>query len=180
MLFRSSAVVCDQESAKVLASSKKISYLSFIGSKDVGWELNQKVAQGTRVALEHGGVAPVIVEKDVDIDEVVPSLIKGGFYHAGQVCVSVQKVFVHVDICQEFAQKFAESASLLVVGDPLDLKTEVGPLISEKEILRVDFWVDEAIRSGAQLLCGGKRVGHSSRASLSMYPPSAVDRKSVV
>ena len=167
-----SAIVCDQDGARLLASSPKISYLSFIGSKEVGWELNQKVAHGTRVALEHGGVAPAIVDKDVNIDEVVPSLVKGGFYHAGQVCVSVQRVFVHVDICAEFAQKFAQSASSLIVGTPLDPKTDVGPLISEKEILRIDFWVDEASRSGAKLLCGSKRVEHSCYAPTVLLNPS--------
>ena len=99
-------------------------------------------------------------------------MVKGGFYHAGQVCVSVQRVFVHVDICEEFAQKFAQSASSLIVGNPLDPKTEVGPLISEKEILRIDFWVDEAIRSGAKLLCGGKRVEHSCYAPTVLLNPS--------
>ena len=118
----------------------------------------QSYHQVTRCALEHGGVAPVIVEPDADLDEMLPALLKGGFYHAGQVCVSVQRVFVHEKICDDVAQRFAAMAKELVVGDPLDEKTEVGPLIMPGEVDRVEQWVNEAVEKGAVLLCGGKRL----------------------
>ena len=152
------AVVCDREGSEFLATSEKIDFLTFIGSAKVGWYLNSKVANGTRVALEHGGVAPVIIEADADVDELIPAIGKGGFYHAGQVCVSVQRVFVHESICDEVAQKLSTYASKLVVGDQLDPKTEVGPLINPNEVNRVEAWVEEAEEKGAQVLTGGKRI----------------------
>ncbi len=159
-------IVCDIPTTQHLAASKKIDYLSFIGSSTVGWFLRSNVAPGVRVGLEHGGVAPVIVEADADIDDVIPALTKGGFYHAGQVCVSVQRVYVHNLILDEVCKKLTISANALKVGDPLDKQTEVGPLISNSELKRVDEWVQEAIAGGAKLLCGGKPI------SKSLYKPT--------
>ncbi len=155
------AVVCDRKAGELLATSPKINALTFIGSGAVGWYLNSKVAPGTRVALEHGGVAPVIIEKDADIDDLIPSIGKGGFYHAGQVCVSVQRVFVHESICEEVASKLSDYASKLVVGDQLDPKTEVGPLINHNETNRVEEWVNEAVEKGGKILVGGKKISDS-------------------
>ena len=155
------AVVCGREAGELLATSPKVNFLTFIGSGSVGWYLNSKVANGTRVALEHGGVAPVIVEADADIDDLIPSIGKGGFYHAGQVCVSVQRVYVHESICDEVATKLSEYASKLVVGDQLDPKTEVGPLINNNEVNRVEEWVNEAVTKGGKILTGGKRISNS-------------------
>ena len=155
------AVVCDRQGGELLATSPKVNALTFIGSGAVGWYLNSKVAPGTRVALEHGGVAPVIVEADANIDELIPSIGKGGFYHAGQVCVSVQRVFVHESIVDEVASKLATYASKLVVGDQLDPKTEVGPLINHNEVNRVEEWVNEAVTKGGKILVGGKRISDS-------------------
>ena len=165
-------VVCDRVAAENLVKSPKISFLSFIGSGAVGWHLNSVVAPGTRVALEHGGVAPVIVEKDADINELIPALLKGGFYHAGQVCVSVQRVFVHESIIGEVAQKMVDGAKKLIVGDQLDPKTEVGPIISHKENERIALWVDEALKEGAKLLCGGKKLSDSCYEPTILLNPS--------
>ena len=79
-------------------------------------------------------MAPVIIESDADIEEALPLVAKGGFYHAGQVCVSVQRVFVHESIADEFTRKLGDLASKMIIGDPLDEKTEVGPLISKSEV----------------------------------------------
>ena len=155
------AVVCDRQGGELLATSPKVNALTFIGSGAVGWYLNSKVAPGTRVALEHGGVAPVIVEADADINELIPSIGKGGFYHAGQVCVSVQRIFVHESIANTVASKIAEKASKLVVGNQLDPKTEVGPLINHNEVNRVEEWVNEAVTKGGKILTGGKRISDS-------------------
>jgi acyl-CoA reductase-like NAD-dependent aldehyde dehydrogenase len=153
--------ICEREVAQHLATSEKIDYLTFIGSGAVGWYLNSQVAAGTRVGLEHGGVAPVIVEPDADLEELIPALAKGGFYHAGQVCVSVQRVFVHASIFDEVSNRLADVAEKLIIGDPLDPKTEVGPLILEQEVDRIAQWVDEAVVGGANLLCGGNKIGSS-------------------
>ena len=165
-------VVCDRVAAENMVKSPKISFLSFIGSGAVGWHLNSVVAPGTRVALEHGGVAPVIVEKDADIEELIPALLKGGFYHAGQVCVSVQRVFVHQSIIGEVAQQMVDGAKKLIVGDQLDPKTEVGPIISHKENERIALWVDEAIQEGAELLCGGEKLSDSCYKPTILLNPS--------
>ena len=169
-------VLCDIPNAELLATSPKINYLSFIGSANVGWYLNSKVSRGTRVGLEHGGVAPVIVEPDADIEELIPALAKGGFYHAGQVCVSVQRIYVHQDIADEVAIKLTNAAKELIVGDPLDRKTEVGPLITHKENDRIDSWVKEAVSGGAKLLCGGEKIGESCYAPTILLNP-ALDAK---
>ncbi|MBY0540668.1 MAG: aldehyde dehydrogenase family protein [Arcobacteraceae bacterium] len=155
------AVVCDRKGGELLATSPKTNFLTFIGSGPVGWYLNSKVSPGTRVALEHGGVAPVIVEADADIHDMIPALAKGGFYHAGQVCVSVQRIYVQESIFDEVANKLATVASKLIVGDQLDPKTEVGPLINHDEVNRVEEWVNDAVAKGAKILTGGKRIGNS-------------------
>ncbi|XPV69142.1 MAG: aldehyde dehydrogenase family protein [Halarcobacter sp.] len=155
------AVVCDRKGGELLVTSPKTAFFTFIGSGPVGWYLNSKASPGTRSALEHGGVAPVIVEPDADIDAMIPDLGKGGFYHAGQVCVSVQRIFVHESICDEVANKLTDYASKLVVGDQLDPKTEVGPLINHNEVNRVEEWVNEAVTKGGKILIGGKRISDS-------------------
>lgn len=154
-------LICENDVAELLVTDKRINYFSFIGSAKIGWYLKSKLSPGTRCALEHGGAAPVIVEKDADPKELLPALLKGGFYHAGQVCVSVQRVFVHESICNDVANKLAEMAKKLIVGNQLDEKTEVGPLILPREVDRVEEWVNEAVTEGAKLLCGGKRISNT-------------------
>ncbi len=164
-------IICDNETAEKLVTDKRVHYFSFIGSSRIGWYLKSKLAPGTRCALEHGGAAPVIVEKDANLDEMLPTLAKGGFYHAGQVCVSVQRVFVHESLCELVAHRLAEFAKKLVVGDPLDEKTEVGPLILPREVDRVETWVNEAVDGGAELLCGGNRISDTCYAPTVLLNP---------
>jgi len=154
-------LICENEEAEQLVIDKRVNYFSFIGSAKVGWYLKSKLSPGTNCALEHGGAAPVIVEKDADFNEMIPLLLKGGFYHAGQVCVSVQRVFVHKNICKELVDQLAELAGKLVVGNPLDERTEVGPLILPSEVDRVEEWVNEAVKAGSKLICGGIRISDS-------------------
>jgi len=166
------AIICENEAAEQLVTDERVNYFSFIGSAKIGWYLRSKLSPGTRCALEHGGAAPVIVEKDTDFREMLPALLKGGFYHAGQVCVSVQRVFVHESICDEVARQLADLASKLIVGDQMDEKTEVGPLILPREVDRVEEWVNEAVASGANLMCGGKRVSDTCYAPTVLLNPS--------
>ena len=169
-------IICENEIAELLVTDKRVNYFSFIGSSKVGWYLKSKLAPGTRCALEHGGAAPVIVEKDADLKELLPALLKGGFYHAGQVCVSVQRVFVQESVCDDVANKLAEMAKKLIVGDPLDEKTEVGPLILPREVDRVEEWVNEAVSAGAKLLCGGKRISNTCyEPTVLLNPPLNVN-----
>lgn len=154
-------MVCSDEVSEFMVTDKRIAFLSFIGSAKVGWYLRSKLAPGTRCVLEHGGAAPVIVAQDANMESMIPSLIKGGFYHAGQVCVSVQRIFVDEKIVREVVERLARNAEELVLGDPLDQKTQVGPVISPKEVDRIAEWVKEAVESGAELVCGGKKTSHN-------------------
>ena len=166
------AVVCSNEDAELLVTDPRLSFLTFIGSAKVGWGLRSKLAPGANCSLEHGGAAPVVVESDANLDEVVPLLVKAGFTHAGQVCVSVQRVYAHESLAKKVAEKMAEKASKLIVGDPTDPKTEVGPMISQAECQRVADWVDEAVQKGANLLCGGKKISECCYAPTVLWNPS--------
>ena len=164
-------LVVGNEEAEKLVTDERVNYLSFIGSANVGWLLRSKLSAGTRCALEHGGAAPVIVEPDADFEPMIDSLLKGGFYHAGQVCVSVQRVFAHESICGRLAEQLSARAASLVVGDPLIEQTEVGPLILPREVDRVESWVDEARQKGATVLCGGHRISDSCYAPTVLLDP---------
>lgn len=167
--------ICDSRLAEKWVTDPRVAFLTFIGSGKVGWNLRSKLAPGTRCALEHGGAAPVIVEADADIEEALPGLAKGGFYHAGQVCVSVQRIFAHEKVAREVADGLAELAKNLTVGDPLDEATEVGPLIAESEVERVAEWVEEARAAGASILTGGRRIGATCYApTVILNPPDTV------
>ena len=166
------AVVTEnRDASEALVTDERVAMFSFIGSAKVGWYLRSKVAPGTRCALEHGGAAPVILAGDADMDQATAAILKGGFYHAGQVCVSVQRVFAHESIARSFAEGLAEQAAKLRVGDPTAEDTEVGPLIRPAEVTRVGEWVDEARAAGADILCGGKAVSDTCYAPTVVYNP---------
>jgi len=153
------ALVIEERSvANNLVSDKRLGFLSFIGSATVGWKLRSTLAPGARCALEHGGAAPVIVAKDTDIKDTLPLLAKGGLYHAGQVCVSVQRVFVDNAIKDQLIAGLVEQAKSMKVGDPILENTDIGPLIRPSEVTRVESWVNEAKDSGAIIHCGGKKI----------------------
>ncbi len=164
-------VVTDLAVAEKLVTDSRVGFFSFIGSSRVGWHLRSKLAPGARCALEHGGVAPVIVAQDANLDDMLPLLAKGGFYHAGQVCVSVQRIFVHQSRAREVAERLAELAKPLVVGDPTSMDTEIGPLIRPREVERVASWVDSAVSAGAELLCGGQALSETCYAPTVLFNP---------
>ena len=157
--------------AEALVTDPRVAFFSFIGSAKVGWYLRSKLAPGTRCALEHGGVAPVIMAADANIDSAIPALAKGGFYHAGQVCVSVQRIYVHESIAREVADKLANAAKEMVVGNPLSDQTEVGPLIRPAEVVRISSWVQQAVDAGAELLCGGHSIPHNCYVPTVLFSP---------
>lgn len=157
------AVILDDNAlAQSLATDTRVAFFSFIGSAKVGWYLRSQLAAGTRFTLEHGGAAPVLIDRSADLDGIIEPLAKGGYYHAGQVCVSVQRIFVHNDLKSAFIHRISERVQQLIVGDPLSDKTEVGPLIASREVDRIDAWVAAAIQDGATLTTGGERLGNRS------------------
>jgi len=172
-------IVADSnETAEKLVTDKRVGFFSFIGSAKIGWMLRRKMAPGVRCALEHGGAAPVILLNDFDPETTITALLKGGFYHAGQVCVSVQRVFVPQEQSRTVAVSLARHAEKLAVGHPSDESTEVGPLIRPAEVERVSSWVDEAVAGGAELICGGKRLENNCYSPTVLLDPPADSRVS--
>ncbi|QIO88277.1 aldehyde dehydrogenase [Stenotrophomonas rhizophila] len=158
--------------AEALATDRRIAFLSFIGSARVGWSLHAKLAHGARAALEHGGVAPAIVDRSADLPGIIEPIVKGGYYHAGQVCVSTQRIFVHDAIAEDFTQALIARVERLQTGDPTLQTTEVGPLIQPREADRVAEWIDEAVRGGAQLVAGGRRLSDTTlQPTVLLNPP---------
>lgn len=173
-------VVSDLDVASALVTDPRVAFFSFIGSAKVGWMLRSRLAPGTRCALEHGGAAPVIVAADADLEGALPRLAKGGLYHAGQVCVSVQRVFAHEDVAHDVAGRLAELAGAMPVGDPTREETEVGPLIRPAEVERVAEWVREAAEGGAEVLTGGEPISDSCYRPTVLYDPPGDARVSTM
>ncbi|WP_062269099.1 aldehyde dehydrogenase family protein [Endozoicomonas arenosclerae] len=160
--------------AEHLVTAQRVGFFSFIGSAKVGWMLRSKLAPGTRCALEHGGAAPVIIAEDADLDQAISLLAKGAFYHAGQVCVSTQRIYVHKNLSKAFLKGLTQAANKLIVGDPVDEKTDVGPLIRPTEASRIIDWINEARGQGATVVCGGQKIRQTCIAPTILYnPPEA-------
>jgi len=141
-----------------LVESGDIRAVTFTGSPEVGMEIARN-AGIKRLILELGSNSAVIVDKSADIPRALPKLVAGGFSYAGQVCISVQRIYVAEEIYDEFMAGFIPAVRLLVSGNPLDEGTDVGPMISESDAIRVESWVDEAVASGAGIRTGGRRNG---------------------
>lgn len=172
----------DLDLATRLVADSRVGFLSFIGSAAVGWMLRSKLAPGARCALEHGGVAPVIVSHDADLEMAMPRLARGSFWHAGQACVGVQRVFCHSSVATAVADGIAQLGERMVIGDPLLATTDVGPLITHKEVDRVASWVDAAKSGGAKLVSGGHKLSSSCYANTVLLNPALdadVTRKEV-
>jgi acyl-CoA reductase-like NAD-dependent aldehyde dehydrogenase len=157
--------------AEQLACDPRVNFLSFIGSAAVGWRLHSKLAHGTRSALEHGGVAPAIVDRSADFDRVIDPIVKGGYYHAGQVCVSTQRIYVHKEIFDDFTDKLVARVATLNTGDPLSKETEVGPLINPREVDRIVDWTYQAVAAGGRLVAGGKRLSETTLEPIVLVDP---------
>src|SRR3954465_5554893 len=150
-----SVVQLTNEDALVLVADERIKLLSFTGSAAVGWHL--KASSGKkRGVLELGGNAAVIVHSDADVEQAVRNCVAGAFTYAGQSCISVQRIYVHVSLFDRFSALMVQGARRLKMGDPLDYLTDVGPMIRASDLQRVGQWIGEAVAGGAKLLCGGK------------------------
>jgi glyceraldehyde-3-phosphate dehydrogenase (NADP+) len=150
-------VPCHVEVAQILIEDPRVRLITFTGSAKAGWAIRAK-AGTKRVALELGGNAAVIVEPDADLKWAAARCALGGFTYAGQSCISTQRIFVHDSVYTQFLDVFVQRVRQLKVGDVLDEKTDVGPMISLEAAERVERWIGEAKAGGAQIALGGKRT----------------------
>ncbi|HZJ21947.1 MAG TPA: aldehyde dehydrogenase family protein [Anaerolineales bacterium] len=141
-----------------LVTDERVDKITFTGSPDVGRHI-LSVAGIKKVTLELGNTSPVVVAPDADLDFVAKRCAVGAFYNSGQVCISVQRIYSEKQVYEPFSEKFVKATEAMVVGDPLDERVDVGPMIDSKEVDRVEGWVREAQTSGAKVLTGGKRDG---------------------
>ena len=146
-----------------LVTDERFKLLTFTGSSAVGWAMKARAGK-KKVILELGGNAGVIVDESADIAWAAKRVASGGFVYAGQSCISVQRVYVHRGIYGEFARQLIARVTALVVGDPLDPSTDIGPMIDAGEVDRIEAWVSEAIAGGARVLTGGRRISQSAYA----------------
>ena len=153
-----SVIPMNRTTGKKLVIDERFKLLTFTGSPEVGWQM-KKEAGKKKVVLELGGNAGVIVTGSADIDFAVKKCLMGGFAYSGQVCIHTQRIFVEKPVFDEFARKFVETAKNLKSGDPLDPETQISVMIDVPNAERVEEWVQEALRHGAKLLCGGNREG---------------------
>jgi len=143
---------------KWLVSDDRVAKVSFTGSPEVGKQITELTGI-KKVTLELGNTSPVIISPDADLDLAAKRCAVGAYYNSGQVCISVQRIYVQQPVYESFLEKFVEASKAMVVGDPLDERVDVGPMIELREAERIEGWVEEAKQAGAQVLTGGERQG---------------------
>ncbi len=141
-----------------LITDERIDKITFTGSPEIGRHI-LAVAGIKKVTLELGNNSPVVVAPDADLDFVAKRCALGAFYNSGQVCISVQRIYSQKQVFEPFSEKFVKATEAMVVGNPLDERVDVGPMIDSKEVDRIESWVKEAQGSGASVLTGGRRDG---------------------
>ena len=147
-----------------MVADDRFKLLTFTGSPSVGWRMKERAGK-KKVVLELGGNAGAIVDASADLDWAAKRIVIGAYAYAGQVCISVQRLFVHESVWEPFMERFATAARALKVGDPLDPSTDVGPMVDENAVGRTKRWVDEAIALGGRVVLGGEPDGL-------FYPPT--------
>ena len=150
-----------------MVADDRFKLLTFTGSPSVGWRMKERAGK-KKVVLELGGNAGVIVDKSADLDWAVRRTLIGAFSYAGQVCISVQRMYLHEDIRDAFLEKFNAGVQGLKLGDPLEPDTDVGPMVDDAAAERTQRWVDEAVQLGGKVLAGGKADG-------AFFPPTILE-----
>ncbi len=151
-----------------MVADDRFKLLTFTGSPSVGWRMKERAGK-KKVVLELGGNAGVIIDRTADLDWAVKRTLVGAFSYAGQVCISVQRLFVHEDIREAFLERFLEGVKALHLGDPLDPVTDVGPMVDGVAAARTQRWVDEAVQLGGRVVAGGKANG-------AFFEPTVLER----
>jgi acyl-CoA reductase-like NAD-dependent aldehyde dehydrogenase len=150
-----------------MVADDRFKVLTFTGSPSVGWRMKERAGK-KRVVLELGGNAGVIVDRTADLDWAVKRILVGAFAYAGQVCISVQRMFVHEEVREAFMEKLLAGVAGLRMGDPADSATDIGPMVDVAAASRTQRWVDEAVALGGRLLVGGQ-------ADSSFFPPTVLE-----
>ncbi|MCX8010212.1 MAG: aldehyde dehydrogenase family protein, partial [Ignavibacteria bacterium] len=151
-------ITCSGKTIDKFLSDERIKKISFTGSSEIGWAIKQKAVK-QKVTLELGGNAGVIVDDSADLNFAIPRIAIGSYAHAGQICIAVQRIFVHKNIYDDFEKRFIEETKKIRYGNPMDEDVIVGPMITLQDAKRVEEWVKEAVNDGAKILVGGKRKG---------------------
>ncbi len=144
--------------SEILLTDDVVKKVTFTGSPAVGWELKKKAYQ-KKVTLELGGNAAVIVEPDTDLEFALPRIVTGSFSYSGQICISIQRIFLHESIYDRFMAEFTRHTQKLKQGDPMAEDTDIGPMITLDAAKQTEEWIQEAVGMGARIVCGGKRDG---------------------
>jgi len=160
-----SILPCHRDGADLFTTDDRLKLLSFTGSPEVGWKLKAKAGKKP-VVLELGGNAACIVDEGTDLEDAVARIVFGAYYQSGQSCISVQRIMVHESLYDEARTRLIKAVGELVHGDPADENTFIGPMISEKEAVRLQGWVESAKAAGAKILAGGHRDGAMLDATL--------------
>ena len=147
-----------------MVADERFKLLTFTGSPSVGWRMKERAGK-KKVVLELGGNAGVIVDQSADLDWAVRRILVGAFSYAGQVCISVQRMFVHEAVWEPFMARFLVGTARLRMGDPLDPETDLGPMVDAIAVARTQRWVDEAVALGGKVLAGGRAEGR-------FFPPT--------
>lgn len=161
-----SILPCPSKIVEEFITDRRIKVLSFTGSASVGWRL-KKLAFNKKVLLELGGNAGVLIDRDCKLEYAIKRTITGAFSYAGQICISVQRIYVHRYVYDRFIEGFLKGVASLKMGDPLDESVQIGPMIDVENAMRIEEWVSEALKNGASLLLGGRRKGN-------FYEPSVL------
>jgi glyceraldehyde-3-phosphate dehydrogenase (NADP+) len=149
-----------------MVADPRFKLLTFTGSPSVGWRMKERAGR-KKIVLELGGNAGCIVDASADLDWAVKRMLVGAFTYAGQVCISVQRLYIHDDVYDAFMTRFLAGAAALKLGDPLDPTTDVGPMVDQAAASRTQRWVDEAIALGGEVLLGGRADG-------ALFPPTVL------
>ena len=149
-------VPCNSNEAEQLYLDERVKLISFTGSPSIGWDIKNQAGK-KRVVLELGGNAGVIVDRGANLEFAVKRIALGSYGNAGQSCIAVQRIYVQHDLFEAFKERFLEATKSIVVGDPLNEATTVGPMIDEAAAKKVEEWIREAVNGGAKILSGGRR-----------------------
>ena len=143
------------EIGEFLVKDERVNAITFTGSPEVGKAIREQAGL-KKVTLELGSNSALIIDQDTNLATIIDRVVTGAFSYSGQVCISIQRIYVHEQVYDEFMKLFVDATQKLKLGDPLDKETDVSSLISKSEVERTQLWIQEAVRNGGKIVSGGK------------------------